>query len=133
MFKEYETVRGSVSLSKNTLKTIKASGQICNNFGVNGKLSFIHQLYNQNDLSFLANVGVLQQPILDKENFRDLNKKTALFSHNTQQEEINSVDIHDESAGFVDVLLTYYHSRAIQLVQFQLLPMVRQLHQERPR
>lgn len=99
MFQEYKHVRGAIALEKNTLRTISASGQICNTFGVHQKLPFVQQLYQETDLAFFANTGVLQQPVDNKDNYRELNKKTALFAHNTQQEEINSVDIYDDTAG----------------------------------
>ena len=99
MFKEYQSVRGSIAVLKGSLRTISASGQVCNTFGVHNKLPNVHSLYNAGDLSFFANTGVLQQPTTDKVNYRALNKKTALFAHNTQQEEVNSVDIYDDTAG----------------------------------
>lgn len=99
MFKEYREVRKDVALTKGSLKTISASGQICNTFGIHGKLPFVQQLYNQEQLSFYANVGVLQQPVENKVTYRELNKKTALFAHNVQQNEITAVDINDDTAG----------------------------------
>ena len=99
MFKEYKQVRKDVALAKNSLKTISTSGQICNTFGIHGKLPFVQQLYNQAQLSFYANVGVLEQPVEDKAKYRELNKKTALFAHNVQQNEITAVDINDDTAG----------------------------------
>lgn len=88
-----------MAVNKNSLNVINTTGQVCNKFGIHEKLPFIHQLYNQGDLSFLANIGVLQQPVLDKTKYRELNEKTTLFAHNTQQEEINAVDIFDQTAG----------------------------------
>ncbi len=99
MFKEYENVRGSVAVNKGTLGTISVQGQVCSTFGVHQKLPYVRQLYNSGQLNFFANMGVLQQPTNDKINYRRLNGKTALFAHNTQQEEINSVDINDDTAG----------------------------------
>ena len=101
MYSEYATVRNNVALPKSSLVTISASGsgQVCNTFGVHKLLPSVQSLYNSGDLSFFANIGVLQQPVTDKEKYREQNKKTALFSHNTQQEEINSVDIYDDTAG----------------------------------
>ena len=99
MFAEYDSVRSTLAVTKSSLHTISASGQICNKFGIHEKLPGVHSLYDSGELSFLSNVGVLQQSVLDKERYRELNKKTALFAHNTQQEEINSVDIFDETAG----------------------------------
>ena len=99
MYKEYQRVRGSIAVTKGSLRQISASGQVCNKFGIHNKLPNVFNLYNQGDLSFFANTGVLQQPTTDKINYRRLNSKTALFAHNTQQEEVNSVDIYDDTAG----------------------------------
>jgi uncharacterized protein (DUF1501 family) len=99
MFKEYKNVRESIAVNQNTLKTITVNGQICKTFGVHEKLPVVQELYKSGDLSFFANFGVLQQPVNDKEQYRQLNSKTALFAHNTQQEEVNSVDIADDTAG----------------------------------
>jgi uncharacterized protein (DUF1501 family) len=101
MYNEYKDVRGDLALDQNSLKLISATGQVCDTFGVHPELGFVQELYNEGDLAFVANIGVLQQPVgaSEKHNYRQLNKKTALFSHNTQQEELNSVDIHDDQAG----------------------------------
>jgi uncharacterized protein (DUF1501 family) len=99
MFGEYNNVRGSIALNKNTLKTITVADQICSTFGIHQKIPILQELYNSGELSFFANMGVLQQPVTDKGLYRQQNSKTALFAHNTQQEEINSVDIADDTAG----------------------------------
>ena len=101
MYNEYKNVRGDIALIKSTLRTIQATDQICSTFGVHRDLSTVQQLYNEGDLAFFANLGVLQQPVSasQKGSYRKLNSKTALFAHNTQQEEINSVDIFDDTAG----------------------------------
>ena len=99
MFKEYSDVRQSIAVSIGSLDRITASGQICNTFGVNKQMSHLTSLYNKGHLSFFANLGILQQPVTDKGQYRQQNSKTALFAHNTQQEEINSVDIYDDTAG----------------------------------
>jgi len=101
MYNEYKTVRGDIALIKSTLRTIQATDQVCSTFGVHSDLSTVQQLYKDGDLAFFANLGVLQQPVStsQKGSYRKLNSKTALFAHNTQQEEINSVDIYDDTAG----------------------------------
>jgi uncharacterized protein (DUF1501 family) len=99
MFEEYRNVRESIAVNQNSLKTITVDDQICEIFGVHEKLPVVQELYNSGDLSFFANFGVLQQPVNDKQLYLELNSKTALFSHNTQQQEIDSVDIADDTAG----------------------------------
>lgn len=100
MFDEYSSVRGDIALEKNTLLTIDASssGQICNTFGLHESLPFLKTLFDDNDLTFFANMGVLQVPST-KDDWAQNHRETALFAHNTQQEEINFVDIFDDQAG----------------------------------
>jgi uncharacterized protein (DUF1501 family) len=100
MFDEYTNVRGNIALAKGSLHTIDASNseQVCDTFGLHQSLPFIRSLYEDNDLAFLANVGVLQQP-LTKDNWRQNMDMTQLFAHNTQQDEINFLDIFYAEAG----------------------------------
>ena len=100
MFDEYTEVRGQIALSKNSLHTIDAtsSGQVCNTFGLHQSLPFIKSLYDANDLAFIANMGVLQQPTT-KETWYEDTRATGLFAHNIQQDEINFVDILLQGEG----------------------------------
>ena len=100
MFDEYTKVRGDIALAKNTLHTIdtSSSAQVCDTFGLHQNLPFIKSLYDSQDLAFFANLGVLQQRVT-KEDWWQNHRETALFAHNTQQEEINFVDIFEEEAG----------------------------------
>lgn len=100
MFDEYTKVRGDIALDINTLHTIdtSSSGQVCDTFGLHESLPFLKTLFDDEDLTFFANIGVLQQPTT-KLNWSQNHRETALFSHNTQQEEINFVDIYEAEAG----------------------------------
>ncbi len=100
MFDEYERTRGDIALEKSSLHTIdtSSSSQVCDTFGLHQSLPFIKTLFDRNDLTFFANIGVLQQPVT-KENWWQNTGETALFAHNTQQEEINFVDIFGDEAG----------------------------------
>lgn len=99
MFTQYQSVRGEVALHQSSLHTIDAtsSGQVCTTFGIHNSLPVLKSLYDSQELSFLANVGVLSAPAT-KENWQTT-QKTALFSHNTQQEEIQYVDFWDGKDG----------------------------------
>ena len=99
-FDEYTRSRGDIALDISSLHTIDttSSGQVCNTFGLHESLPFLKSLYDSNDLTFFANMGVLQQYVT-KDNWWQLHGETALFAHNTQQDEINLVDIYDEEAG----------------------------------
>jgi uncharacterized protein (DUF1501 family) len=100
MFDEYTSVRGNVALEKGSLRTIDASnsGQVCDTFGLHPSLPFIQSLYESTDLTFLANVGVLPQAST-KDNWRESLDITQLFAHNTQQNEINLLDVFYTEAG----------------------------------
>ncbi len=85
MFDEYTNVRGDIALGFDNLHTIdtSSSGQVCDTFGLHESLPFIKSLYDSEELTFLANVGVLQQPVT-KSNWRQGHSDTRLFAHNTQ-------------------------------------------------
>lgn len=112
MYDKYSSARGEVALHQNSLLTIDAtsSDQVCDTFGLHGNLPYLQTLYQNNDLLFLSNVGYLTEPAT-KENWQQT-QLTALFSHNTQQEELNIVDIWDSKDGrgvggrMLDVLST---------------------------
>ena len=55
-------------------------------------------MYDVRDLTFVANMGVLQQPV-DKTNWRARHDKTSLFAHTTQTEETAQVDVYKTFAG----------------------------------
>ena len=87
---QYETI--SIFLS-----IISASDQVCTSFGLHPELSAIHDLYNEGDLLFFANTGVLSQPVT-KDNYYVLTN-TQLFAHNHMQRETKQIDPYVESSG----------------------------------
>lgn len=93
-------MRGQIALLKNSLHQIDASSssQPCNTYGIHNFLPAVRDLYNDNDLLFMANVGTLQQYV-NKDNWRTKSSKTALFAHNIQAEEAANVDVYDQKAG----------------------------------
>ncbi len=100
LYAQYADIRGELALLKSDLLPIDAStsSQPCNTFGLHPNLGAIQQLYNDGDLAFLANIGVLQQYV-NKDNWWEKTSRTSLFAHNTQQDEVNFVDIFDTQAG----------------------------------
>ena len=99
LYEHYRSVRGSIALSKNDLLTIDAkdSNQVCETFGIHPKAPFFKQLYDDGDLSFVANAGVLFKPS-NKYNYRE-NHPTSLFAHNIMTEETCVIDGYQEFAG----------------------------------
>jgi len=100
---EYDTVRGSIGTKDSILNTQLlpleggAVGQPCNDFGVHDGLPILQELYNTQDLLFLANTGVLTAPVT-KEDFR-FKTKTQLFAHNSMQEEVSNLDPLEQNVG----------------------------------
>lgn len=90
-------VRQQVALAKNRLLPIAASDQVCSEFGLHPELSAIKDLYNEEDLLFFANTGVLSQPV-NKDNYYILTN-TQLFAHNHMQRETKRVDPYEISSG----------------------------------
>ena len=76
---------------------MQANSQICETFGVHRDLGAVHQLYDDGDLLFFANTGVMSQPVT-KENYNVLTQ-TQLFAHNHMQREAKRVDPYDTSSG----------------------------------
>jgi len=98
-FKDYQDARGEIALLNRDLLTIQTTGQAdCNTYGLHPKLTGLRDLYNEKSLSFIANLGILQEPVT-KSDWRKKSGATALFAHNTQTEETAAVDIFDEYAG----------------------------------
>ena len=97
MYAEYKSVRTSLSLEKSTLLPIDTSGsnQICDTFGLHPNLSTLQSLYNDQDMLFVSNVGVLSEYVT-KDNWRST---PSLFAHNAMQSEIQRVDIFKDFAG----------------------------------
>ena len=103
LFMDYKTVRGELAIDNSTTLPINASSSImkpqpCRIFGLHPAMTIAQQLYNQKDLVFLANVGVLQEYV-NKTTWWSKTTKTNLFDHVIQQEEIALVDIFRKSAG----------------------------------
>ena len=93
LHEEYVSTRGVIGLTP--AETIPLSGdaggaQPCSSFTVHSGLSTIQKLYDEQDLLFMANVGVLTQYV----NRSDYSFRTAtpLFSHNSMQDEVAKLD-----------------------------------------
>ena len=92
MYEEYALVREEVALKKENLRVLNgtADNQICETFGVHPKLQAVQQMYNDGDLLFFTNTGVLTKET-DKHNYRS-DTVTQLFAHNWMQREAQRVD-----------------------------------------
>jgi uncharacterized protein (DUF1501 family) len=61
MYAEYAQVREEVALKKADLRVLNGTtdNQICKTFGVHPKLQAVQGMYNDGDLLFFTNTGVL--------------------------------------------------------------------------
>ncbi len=90
-------MRQQVALQKDQLLPISAEGQVCSKFGLHPELGAIRTLYNNGDLLFFANTGVMSQPVT-KDDYYILTA-TQLFAHNTMQEESTRLDPYNVMDG----------------------------------
>ena len=97
MYAEYAQVREQVALPRESLLPISADNQVCETFGVHPRLPIVRDLYVDGDLLFIANAGVMTQPVT-KENYYT-NTRTQLFAHNHMQRETQAVDPYEEIFG----------------------------------
>lgn len=95
----YKETRGTIALLDDDILDLggDTSGQPCDRFGLHSELSLLKDLYDDGDLAFLANVGVMTKPV-DKTNYRD-DTETSLFAHNAMQEEVDKLDPFNSARG----------------------------------
>lgn len=81
MYAEYAQVREEVALKKEDLRVLNGTtdNQICETFGVHPQLQAVQEMYNDGDLLFFTNTGVLTKET-DKHNYRS-DTVTQLFAH----------------------------------------------------
>jgi uncharacterized protein (DUF1501 family) len=90
LYAQYVTIRQQVALPKSRLFPVAVQNQVCEKFGVHESLATVYNLYNQGDLLFLANVGVLDTDV-NKTNFQQLTE-TQLFDHSAMQTAVQRID-----------------------------------------
>lgn len=88
-YDDYLSVRGGIGggglgLDRTTLHGISDSLTGAS-YGLHPELAGLQQLYNQGDLTFVANVGSLIEPVGDKSSYRDYRLPLGLYSHSDQQ------------------------------------------------
>ena len=99
-YDHYASVRGTIAVPKADLLAIDASSssQFCSRFGMHPNLSFLKSLYDDGDLLWVANVGILPEHVT-KDNWRAKTSNTELFAHNIQSDEVHLMDIFDQQVG----------------------------------
>ena len=92
LYAEYAQVREEIALKKENHRVLQGTtdNQICEKFGVHPQLEAVQGMYDDGDLLFFTNTGVLTKET-DKQNYsRDT--VTQLFAHNWMQREAQRVD-----------------------------------------
>lgn len=96
---QYEEERGKLAFTSSERSvTITANNQPCTKFALHDELKELRDLYEGNDLLFMANTGVINNHAMTKTNYRDLTA-TQLFSHNFMQDEIQKIDPFHDAPG----------------------------------
>lgn len=111
LYDNYNKTRTGLAIDKVDLLKINTIGsdQGCDTFGLHPDLKHFQDLYDDENLLWIANMGVLQQYV-DNENWWSMTGETSLFAHNIQSREVANMDIYEDQAGrgiggrIVDVL-----------------------------
>lgn len=90
LYSQYIDLRETIALTRNQTNPIAASDQICETFGIHKGLPVLKDLYDDGDMLFLANTGVLSSPVTKKT--YKAGTKVKLFSHNSMIEEAKRID-----------------------------------------
>lgn len=85
-YAEYAATRSDLALPRETLLPITTQTAHGKSFAVHPSMAEVHQLYQQGNLAFLANVGTLVEPITNEQEFASGLKKLPLgiYSHSDQ-------------------------------------------------
>ncbi|MCF6193111.1 MAG: DUF1501 domain-containing protein [Kangiellaceae bacterium] len=85
-YAEYLATRQNMAIAKETLLPIAPSNQLADSYGLNPAMAPIHDMFNQQKLAFVNNIGALIQPATKTEIFQgSVPLPPQLFSHNDQQ------------------------------------------------
>jgi uncharacterized protein (DUF1501 family) len=94
LLEQYYEERTSLALNETERsRVIDATGQPCDQFVIHPDLEIVEKLYNDGDLAFFANTGVINRP-MTKSTFTKVTR-TELFAHNTMQQEAQKIDPFD--------------------------------------
>ena len=87
MYAEYKEVRQDIALEKEDLLPIDVPemNQVCDTFALHPELPIVKELYDDGDALFLANLGVLVEPVTKEEYLAETRLvPEGLFAHNIQ-------------------------------------------------
>ena len=87
-YANYKEVRGDIALDEGELipfSHTNTNGLNSLSYGMRDNMSEMHNLFNNNKLSIIANIGTLVNPVTQSEVLGGATLPTQLFSHNTQR------------------------------------------------
>lgn len=101
---QYNTVRGEMKFAEGVERSLEIDvdpaldDQPCSKFVVHDKLPLLKELYDDGDLTFFANTGVINSKDMTKTNY-NLVTRSQLFAHNAMQYEAKVADPFQQHAG----------------------------------
>merc|ERR1712100_487420 len=96
---QYTEMRGpNLVIDDSDLTISPNTNQPCEQFVINKDLPYVKELYDNGDLLFFANTGVVNKNGMTRANY-DRITQTRLFAHNTMQEETKKIDPYSTLAG----------------------------------
>lgn len=84
-YAEYKNTRDNIALDKSDLLPITSNYQPYSEFGIHPSMTDVRDIYNSEDLAFVANVGTLIRPTTKADYNSKLFLPRGLFSHSDQQ------------------------------------------------
>ncbi|CAL1161568.1 unnamed protein product [Cladocopium goreaui] len=107
LYDEYTTVRRSISLLPDEVHKIQAQNQPCSEFGIHPRLPFLKELYDDDQLAFVNDVGSLVEPLTPDMIGTGFHAKggtgetcQGLFSHADQQRAAETLTCQYSTAEF---------------------------------
>lgn len=96
---QYTEQRGpNLVIDESDLIISPKTDQPCEQFVINKDLPYVKELYDNGDLLFFANTGVVNKNGMTRANW-DRVTQTRLFAHNTMQEETKKIDPYSTLPG----------------------------------
>ena len=86
-YAQYAQSRNNIAIPHGDLLPITSAGQSYSEFGIHPSMFRLQELYNNQDLAFIANAGTLIEPIQSVNEYQNNSslRPSGLFSHSDQQ------------------------------------------------
>lgn len=92
-YQHYATSRSQVAIPRDSILSLNGS-----NYGLHPAMTAAQQLYNNNELSFISNIGTLIGPTDKPSALNEENLPVGLFSHSDQRQQWQTSVPHDRSS-----------------------------------